>query len=81
MGSWQVMNPPTTFHRRNPEQVLRVLSQQHGRGLPRSTQGWCAVALARNSVKHAAAMQSIIAHGFAKDEADADELIREYENE
>ncbi len=65
---------PTTFTRHRMH-VVTILSPAHGSTLPGHIKEFCALSLARNSRTHAEAVERIIAHGLARDAAEADELI------
>lgn len=72
------MKPPTTFTK-NGSHIVTIMSAKDGASLTQDKKEFCAFSIARNSPKHKDAIESIIAHGLARDAAEADELIRETE--
>jgi hypothetical protein len=71
-----MMKPPTTFMK-NGHVFAIILNGKEGHNLPQEVKEFCALTIARNSEKHKDAAESIIAHGLARDAAEADELLRE----
>lgn len=70
-------NPPTTFKQNG--QTITVSSAEQGRTLTEKQKQVCSLSLAKRHRTHHNAIQAIIAHGFANDAAEADELIYQAE--
>jgi hypothetical protein len=68
------MNPPTTFTRRGSH-VVTILTAKDGEAMSQENKEYCALTLAHRSAKHSDAINSIIAHGLARNPAEADALI------
>lgn len=73
------LSPPTTFTHRG-KVIATVLSKAQGSELPPDLRAHCAFLLAVRLAKHSDAIKAIIAHGLAKDMAEADGLIAEGED-